>query len=120
MELGPWHVAMSSQTAASIDRRTGADEFAPAGTHTALKYVPCGVASAVANRAANAWTAWAANSGTVGVSWEGYSSGPYFGRFVCSGTSRSDGGASEICTHFADRHAGQITVRFTIYPAPSD
>jgi hypothetical protein len=56
----------------------------------------------------------------VGVSWEGYSSGPYFGRFACSGTSRSDGGASEICTHFADRHAGQITVRFTIYPAPSD
>lgn len=63
---------------------------------------------------AEAWTHWHSTMGSFTAGWVGYASGPSYGRFDCAGTSRRDGGAVETCTHHADRHAGQIVVRFTV------
>lgn len=115
---GPWHVGMSYQTALSIDRRVGPDEFARPGTHPPVKYVPCTVAQAVSFKAMDAWVHWGWNSGVVGAGWIGYAFGPYFGRFHCHGRSTSNGGARETCTHYADAHAGQMTVSLRISPNP--
>ena len=116
---GPWHVGMSAATARSIALRTRPEEFQPAGSHPAARGMPCWVAQSVATTAANAWTHWPGNSGIVGIRPEGYTPGPYLGRFVCSGSNRRGGGARERCVHSADRHAGAITVTFVVKPAPS-
>jgi len=115
---GPWHITMSYETAASIAKRVGPSEFKPPTSHPAPKDVPCVVASAVAFAGANAWTTWHATSGWVSAAWVGYASGPSFGRFHCIGVTRPDGGAKEICTHLADRHAGRIAVQFIVRRAP--
>jgi len=110
---GPWHVEMSYETARGIARHVGPYEFDPPDSHPAPRYVPCNVASSVANAAADAWTHWHGEKGSVASGWTGYSVGPRYS-FDCNGVRRRDGGAVETCTHQADRHAGRIVVRLTI------
>jgi hypothetical protein len=104
---GPFLSALSYGTAVSIARRVAPEEF---GYRATTRDVYCNVAESVDWVAANAW---------VGVGWRGYSRGPYFGAFHCTGTGRADGGAVETCRHSADRHAGRIVVQLTVTPAPS-
>jgi hypothetical protein len=115
---GPWHITMSYETARSIAKRVGPSEFQPPASHPRPAEVPCAVASAVAFAGANAWTTWHATGGWVSAAWAGYATGPSFGRFHCTGVSRSDGGVKETCTHRADRHAGRITVQFIVRRRP--
>jgi hypothetical protein len=120
------HVGMSYRTAASIARRVGVEEF---GYHATARRVgveefgyhatPCDVGESVSANAAHAWTyTWRGNDGTVGASWIGYSRGPYLGQFYCQGYAKASGGIQESCTHRADKHAGQITVKFQIVANP--
>jgi hypothetical protein len=110
------HAGMSYPTAASIARRVGVEEF---GSHAKASDVPCDVGQSVADNGLRAWTyTWRGNDGTIGASWIGYSLGPYLGRFQCRGYATASGGIQESCTHWADRHAGQITVRFQIVSNP--
>lgn len=105
---------MSDATAESIARRVGPYEFKPLTSHPAPEDVPCDAAETVALAGANAWTRWHSERGSFTAGWTGYATGPSYGRFDCTGTKRRDGGAVETCTHQADRHAGEIVVRFTI------
>jgi hypothetical protein len=110
------HAGMSYPTAAGIARRVGVEEF---GYHAKPSEVPCDVGVSVAISGLRAWTyTWPGYDGNVGASWIGYSRGPYFGRFLCQGYATASGGVQESCTHRADRHAGQITVRFQIVSNP--
>lgn len=109
---GPFYVSMTQTTAGHIAGRVSPGEF---GQKVTASHVPCLVGENVVGHAANAWPAWAGNTGKVRIRWEGpYETGPYVGAFLCDGTSRSDGGAVETCTHNADRYAGHVVVRFTI------
>lgn len=109
---GPIYVGMTAATAESIARRVGPGEF---GYHfSASRDIPCGVAQAVAFRGANAWEHWSGNNGVVGAGWIGYATGPYFGRFTCTGWNDANGLVHESCHHYADAHAGAITVQFII------
>lgn len=111
---GPWQVSMSYATARSIALRVGPYEFQPPTSHPAPRDVPCDAALTVALAGANAWTHWHSERGSLTAGWTGYATGPSYGRFDCTGTKRRDDGAVETCTHQADKHAGEITVRFTI------
>jgi hypothetical protein len=110
---GPWYVAMGYETARGIARQVGPYELQPPYSHPAPGDVPCDIASSVALAAADARTHWHSDRGPVTAGWTGYSVGPAY-RFDCNGTHRRDRGATETCTHESDRHAGEITVRFTI------
>jgi hypothetical protein len=110
---GPWYVAMSYETARGIARQVGPYELQPPDSHPAPSDVPCDIASSVAIAAADAWTHWHSENGSVMSGWTGYSVGPTY-RFDCNGARRRDGGAFETCTHESDRHAGRIVVRLTI------
>lgn len=117
--VGPYQIGMSYTTAKGIAQRVGPNEFAPPGSHPAARDVPCDAAFSIAMNGAKAWTKWPGNSGWMGAGWIGYATGPYYGSFHCTGVSQADGGARETCHHNADRHAGAMTGRFVIHPAPS-
>jgi hypothetical protein len=109
--IGPFGVAMSHATAASIARRVGPGEF---GTHETAAEVPCAVAVDIAMDAANAWLHWGSNHGTARVHWYGYATGPYLGVFRCTGVRLAHARVRETCHHAADGHAGAITGQFVI------
>lgn len=57
--------------------------------------------------------------GVVGTGWMGFSRGPYYGRFTCTGWANvARTAVHETCHHARDQHAGAITVNFTITAAP--
>jgi len=105
---------MSYGTAQNIALRIGPSEFEPPTWHPRPRDVVCNAGDSVDTYAAFAWTHWRQNTGTVDAQWNGQADGPSFGRFLCTGTRQRDGGAVETCTHHRDKHAGEITVRFTI------
>jgi hypothetical protein len=116
---GPLHVDMSAATAQSIARRVSPNEVQPPGSHPPAKDVPCVVASSGASAGAELWSNRKATDDWVSVAWTSYASGPSFGRFHCRATRRQSRAVNETCTHPADRHAGEITVRFIVRPVPT-
>ena len=110
----PFLVSISAHVAANIARRAGYFEGRPV---SAPRYVPCSVAEAVAFRGVQAWDNRRGRDGWIGASLAVATGRPYLGRFYCTGTSTSSGGAVETRTHRPNVHAGRIVVRFTIEPA---
>jgi hypothetical protein len=109
---GPFYISMTQTTARHIARRVPTAEF---GFRFKAKEVPCIAAQMIAEQASQAWLQWSGNSGRVVVRWRGYSVGPSFGVFSCTGVGQEDRGAVETCSHSADRYAGHIIARFTIH-----
>ncbi len=116
-ESGPYLISISRATVLSINRRVGSFE----GQHgTAPQYVPCAVAESVAYNGMHAFDYnWSGISGWMGAGWTGAANGPWFGSFYCAGDQTDTDTYAETCRHRADRHAGQIIVKFTITAAAS-
>ncbi len=107
--LPPFRIEIAQRTDVSIARRVDdSDRFVEPA-----RLMACDVAEGVAGTAVSAWPDWTDNNGMVGVSF-GVVWPPYLGRFRCTGVSTSSKGAVETCTHAQDRHAGRISVQFTI------
>lgn len=128
--MGKWitgkeSVAMTATTAAGIARLVGPGEF---GQSIPVSAVPCAVANSATSSASKAyakiarrWPSQPYRPFWTGVTWIGYSTGPYLGAFHCAVTN---GGGflpytkSEdwrvTCTHTATDHEGAVVVRFLI------
>jgi hypothetical protein len=110
----PLQVAMSYETARSIARHVGPDEFDPPDSHPLPQDVPCDVAGSVAFTAADSWSKRQQTSAWIAAGWRGYAVGPSY-RFHCVVSRPTPAAVDETCVHRADRRAGEIRVRFTAH-----
>jgi hypothetical protein len=114
----PYIVKFKRSTVVWITHHVGTHDGKPG---TEPKYVPCQVASEVADAAMHAWVYnWRGNSGWMGAGWGGAAAGPWYGSFHCIGeeVDSNDQIYQVDCFHFPDRHIGRgsVGVGFLIQP----